>query len=144
MHWAKKTEMFVLGRVSFLVAVAAAVGISYLKLKRRGKKLPPTAAGLIETVREMTSRRAPWFLLEKSRLHGSVFQVSLNRYLKWWQRTFLTGRFICFIEAQIFGLYVLTDPKMARFVLEGDKNTRGGEKTSIYPKFLFVTAGISN
>ena len=92
MHWAKKTEMFVLGRVSFLVAVAAAVGISYLKLKRRGKKLPPTAAGLIETVREMTSRRAPWFLLEKSRLHGSVFQVSLNRYMKRCQRTFLTGR----------------------------------------------------
>jgi hypothetical protein len=39
----------------------------------------------------------------------------------------------------------VTEPSIARLVLDGDKtkNIRGGEKTPIYSKFLFMTAGVA-
>jgi hypothetical protein len=63
----------------FSLVAAAAAALILWRLKRRRRNSDVKITPMLETFREMTSSRAPWFLLEQSRLLGPVYRVSFQR-----------------------------------------------------------------
>lgn len=111
---------------SYLFIVVVGLGTVFLMLRRKSKKKLPLVVphSIFRVVREMSGSQGPQYLLKLAKQYGPMFTIRMPQFMPF-----------C----------IVTSPKLARLILEGDKSVgvRGCDKGDMFKRFEAATGGYS-